>query len=293
MNDNNHFDSARIDTKVMKEYRARVEDAAKAVEQRLPEKPQSALILGTGLGALAREIEDPISIPYGEIPGFPMSTAPGHAGTLHYGSIGGTKVLAFEGRFHLYEGYTPLEITMPVRLVARLGVSQLIISNACGGMNRSFEKGDLMVLDDHINFLGINPLTGPNVDDWGPRFPDMSAPYDPELVERLLAIAKEEGIRAHKGSYVAVPGPNLETRAEYTMLARLGADVVGMSTVPEVIVAVHEGIRTAAISIVTDLCFPEALEPVSVEEILQVAGEAEPKLTSMVKRLLSERVEST
>ena len=271
------------------EYRARVEGAADWVARHIPgEAPKTALILGTGLGALAREIEDAVRIPYSDIPGFPVSTAPGHSGTLHCGRLGNRSVIAFEGRFHTYEGYGLREITLPVRLAARLGVEELVISNACGGMNLDLERGELLVIEDHIDLLKGNPLTGPNHDEWGPRFPDMSAPYDRSLVERLLAIAEEEGIRARPGVYVAVSGPNLETRAEYRMLRGLGADVVGMSTVPEVIVGVHEGLRIAAISVVTDLCDPEHLEPVAVEDILQVAAAAEPKLTKMVVRFLSQ-----
>ncbi len=272
---------------IMNEYRQRVEGAADWVARHLAAPPpQTALILGTGLGALAREMRDSRTISYSEIPGFPASTAPGHAGTLHYGQLGDRTVIAFEGRFHTYEGYDAREITMPVRLAARLGVEELVISNACGGMNLDLERGELLILDDHIDMLPGNPLTGPNIDEWGPRFPDLSAPYDRGMIERLLRIAEEEGIRARPGVYVAVSGPNLETRAEYRLLRTLGADVVGMSTVPEVIVGVHEGLRVAAISVVTDLCDPDHLEPVSVEDILQVAATAEPKLTKMVVRLL-------
>ncbi len=267
-------------------YRKRVEGAADWVAQRLPERPSTALILGTGLGALAREIKEAIQIPYSEIPGFPVSTAPGHSGTLHAGILGCRQVIAFEGRFHAYEGYDYREITLPVRLAARLGVGELVISNACGGMNLELSRGELLVLEDHIDLLPGNPLTGPNIDEWGPRFPDLSAPYDPAMISRLLEIAQEEDIAARPGVYVAVSGPNLETRAEYRLLRHLGADVVGMSTVPEVIVGIHEGLRIAAISVVTDLCDPDSLEPVSVEDILQVAATAEPKLTKMVIRLL-------
>ena len=271
----------------MTAYRKRVETAADFVARRLSgDAPQTALILGTGLGGLVGEIRDAEQIPYHEIPGFPVSTAPGHSGTLHAGRIGDRRVIAFQGRFHCYEGYDAQEITMPVRLAARLGVEELVISNACGGMNLELERGDLLVLDDHIDHLPVNPLTGPNIDEWGPRFPDLSQPYHRETVDRLLQIAEEEGIRARAGVYVAVAGPNLETRAEYRLLRALGADVVGMSTVPEVIVGVHEGLRVNAISVVTDLCDPDHLEPVAVEDILQVAATAEPKLTKMVVRLL-------
>ncbi len=272
---------------VIQEYRRQVEGAADWVARHLPDgPPQTALILGTGLGALAREIRDSVQISYSDIPGFPVSTAPGHAGTLHHGILGDRRVIAFEGRFHAYEGYNPRQITMPVRLAARLGVEELVISNACGGMNLDLERGELLILDDHIDMLPGNPLTGPNIDEWGPRFPDLSAPYNKEMIQKLLRIAEEEGIRARPGVYVAVSGPNLETRAEYRLLGAMGADVVGMSTVPEVIVGVHEGLRIAAISVVTDLCDPDHLEPVLLEDILQVAATAEPKLTKMVVRLL-------
>jgi purine-nucleoside phosphorylase len=205
---------------------------------------------------------------------------------LHAGRLGDRRVIAFEGRFHLYEGYDLREVTMPVRLAARLGAAELVITNVSGGLDLRLRRGDLVVIEDHLNLLPGNPLTGPNQDDWGPRFPDLSAPYDRESIRRLLAHAEEEGIRARTGVYAAVAGPNLETRAEYRMLRMLGADVVGMSTVPEVIVGVHEGLRIAAISVVTDICDPDHLEPVAVEEILQVASTAEPKLTKMVVRLL-------
>lgn len=274
----------------MEQYRRRVEGAADSVRERLPDtagRPWTGLILGTGLGALSAEITDGVQIPYHEIPGFPLSTAPGHSGVLHCGFIGQAPVLALEGRFHLYEGYSPLEVTLPVRLFARLGVGDLLISNACGGMNRRLHKGEIVVVEDHINLMGVSPLEGANVDHWGPRFADMSRPYDEGFRQRLLAVAESEGIRASSGIYVAVVGPNLETAAEYRMLHLLGADVVGMSTVPEAIVAAHEGLRTAALSVVTDLCFPEELHPVSVEEILQVAAEAEPKLTRMVRLFLA------
>ena len=268
-------------------YRKRVEQAAAWLAERAPARPRAGVVLGSGLGGLVTEIEDPLVIDYADIPGFLVSTSPGHSGALHLGHIADTPVVAMEGRFHVYEGYDIKEITLPVRVMARLGVQDVILSNACGGLNPKLEKGDLLIIDDHINLLGVNPLTGPNIDEWGPRFPDMSAPYHPELVSRLEEIAREEGIRAHTGVYVAVPGPNLETRAEYRWLLGMGADVVGMSTIPEVIVAVHEGMRAAGISIITDMCDPEDLQPVSVEEILQVAADAEPRLTKMVKRLIA------
>lgn len=267
----------------------RVHQAADWIARRVPgPPPSSGVILGSGLGALVNEIDDGIQIPYSEIPGFPISTAPGHSGALHYGRLGRHAVLAFEGRFHYYEGYSLSEVTLPVRVLARLGARQLVLTCAAGGLHRELEKGDLLLIDDHINLIGDNPLRGPNHESWGPRFPDMCAPYDAELLARLTAICRARDVRARPGVYAALTGPCLETRAEYRMLERLGVDAVGMSTVPEVIVGVHEGLRMAAIAVITDLCFPEQLAPVSVEEILQVAAQAEPKLTGVVRQLLAE-----
>ncbi|MEE2890259.1 MAG: purine-nucleoside phosphorylase [Planctomycetota bacterium] len=271
------------------QQRRRIETAAEAVASRNPgAPPEVALVLGTGLGDLVSEITDAVTIPYQEIPGFPVSTAPGHAGRLHIGQIGKTRALVFEGRFHLYEGWQMDDIVLPMRMSCRLGVSSAIISNSCGGMSKNLQKGDLLILDDHINLLGANPLTGANHDDWGPRFPDMSEPYCLESAARLVEIASKEQIRASRGVYVAVCGPNLETRAEYRMLHSLGADVVGMSTIPEAIICAHEGIRASAIAVVTDLCDPDDLKKVSVEEILAVAAEAQPKLTRLVVNFLND-----
>ena len=268
-------------------YQTKVMEAAEWIRGKIDgPPPRAGVILGSGLGALVNEIENSIAIPYEEIPGFPVSTAPGHSGALHYGRIGDTPTVAFEGRFHFYEGYSLADITMPVRVMARLGIENVVISSASGGLNREFEKGDLLLIDDHINMIGDNPLRGPNIDEWGPRFPDMCAPYDKGMLTKMEEICREEGIRARTGVYVGLAGPCLETRAEYRMLATLGADCVGMSTCPEVIVGVHEGLKMAGVSVVTDLCFPDELEPVSVDEILQVAAEAEPKLTKVVRRLL-------
>ncbi|MEE8143651.1 MAG: purine-nucleoside phosphorylase, partial [Planctomycetota bacterium] len=200
----------------MAAYRTRVEKAASWLRERTSGfQPQYGIILGTGLGGVAKEIRDATRFPYQEIPGFPVSTSPGHSGTLHWGWLGEVPVLAFEGRLHVYEGYSPLDITLSVRVLARLGATDMVITNACGGMNRDYQKGDLLIIDDHINLLGINPLTGSNIDEWGPRFPDMSAPYHRDHIRKLEEIAQEEQIRAHTGVYVAVAGPNLETRAEY------------------------------------------------------------------------------
>ena len=259
-----------------------VREAAEALRPRVGDGARVGLILGTGLGKLADEIEVREAVPYDEVPGFPLSTVESHHGRLLAGTLRGVEVLAMQGRFHIYEGYSAWEVTLPVRVMAALGVETLLISNAAGGMNPLYRRGDLMLLTDHINLQGVNPLTGPNVDVWGPRFPDMSEPYDRELRQTAEAAALERGIRLQQGVYVAVAGPNLETRAEYRFLRTIGADVVGMSTVPEAIVARHQNLRVMAISVVTDECFPDALEPVSIEDVLAAAAEAEPDLTTLM-----------
>jgi purine-nucleoside phosphorylase len=264
----------------------RIREAAAVIGSRTRAKPEVAIILGTGLGGLAREIIVDTEIPYQDIPGFPLSTVETHAGKLLIGRLGGKVVVAMQGRFHRYEGYSLQEVTFPVRVLHALGARALVVSNACGGMNPFWGPGDLMLIADHINLLGDNPLIGPNDDRLGPRFPDMSAPYDPALRALARASALELGIVLREGVYVAVPGPNLETRAEYRMLRTIGADVVGMSTVPEVIVAVHEGFRVVGISIITDQCLPDALEPADIAKIIAVATKAEPSLTRLVSRLV-------
>jgi purine-nucleoside phosphorylase len=261
-------------------------DAVRAVQARTKLVPEVAIILGTGLGGLADERALETRIPYGEIPGFPLSTVESHAGQLLVGTLAGRRVMAMQGRFHRYEGYTLQQIAFPVRVLRQLGARTLVVSNACGGMHPLWGPGDLMLIADHINLLGDNPLVGPNDDRVGPRFPDMSAPYDAGLRARARAVALEQGITLREGVYVAVPGPNLETRAEYRMLRTLGADVVGMSTVPEVIAAVHLGMRVLGVSIITDQCLPDALAPASVEQIIAVARAAEPKLTALVRGVL-------
>ncbi len=263
-----------------------VQEATRTVRSCWAGKPTVGIVLGTGLGALAREIEAAASIPYPEIPFFPRSTVESHRGQLVCGTLAGSEVVAMEGRFHLYEGYTPSQVTFPIRVMKELGCGLLIVSNAAGGLNPQFEKGDLMVIEDHINLLGLNPLIGPNDDRLGPRFPDLIEPYDRKLQNLALRVALEQNIVAHRGVYVAVTGPNLETRAEYRFLRGIGADVVGMSTVPEVLVAVHAGLKVLGFSIVTDLCLPDALHPVRIEDILAVAGEAEAKLLGIVKGVL-------
>jgi purine-nucleoside phosphorylase len=263
-----------------------VQEAARTVRSQWSGKPDIGLVLGTGLGALAREIQAGVSLPYPEIPYFPRSTVESHQGQLVCGTLVGHQVIAMEGRFHLYEGYTPSQVTFPIRVMKELGCRLLIVSNAAGGLNPLYEKGDLIVIDDHINLLGVNPLIGPNDDRLGPRFPDMIEPYDRALQQLALRVALEENIVAHRGVYAAMTGPNLETRAEYRFLQKIGADVIGMSTIPEVLVAVHAGLKVLGFSIVTDLCLPDALEPVKIEEILAVAGQAEAKLRTIVKGVL-------
>ena len=260
--------------------------AADRVRARFSTTPDVALILGTGLGALGREIAVRSTIEYTDIPGFPLSTVESHAGRLLCGTLGGKTVIAMQGRFHRYEGYTLQQVTFPVRVLQALGARTLVVSNACGGMNPLWAAGDLMLIADHINMLGDNPLVGENDDRLGSRFPDMSAPYDAALRALARTVAVEQRLTLREGVYVAVAGPSLETRAEYRMLRELGADVVGMSTVPEVIVAVHGGMRVLGVSIVTDQCLPDALEPASLEKILAVAGDAEPKLTALVRGVL-------
>lgn len=266
----------------------RVATAADTVRARSALRPEIGIILGTGLGGLAKEIDVATGVPYADIPGFPLSTVESHAGQLLLGHLGGKPVVAMQGRFHRYEGYTLEQVTFPVRVLHALGARTLIVSNACGGMNPLWAPGDLMLIADHINLLGDNPLVGPNDDRLGPRFPDMSAPYDPALRELARCTALELGLTLREGVYVAVTGPNLETRAEYRMLRTIGADVVGMSTVPEVIVAVHQGMRVLGISIITDQCLPDALEPADIGRIIETAGRAEPGLTRLIRRIVEQ-----
>ena len=260
----------------------RVSSAAGTIRARTKLRPEVAIVLGTGLGALAREIEVECEVPYADIPGFPLSTVESHPGRLLLGRLAGRAVVAMQGRFHRYEGYDLHQVTFAIRVLHALGAETLIVSNACGGMHPLWGPGDLVLLSDHINLLGDNPLIGANEERLGPRFPDMSAPYDPALRDLARAAALELGIVLREGVYVAVPGPSLETRAEYRMLRALGADVVGMSTVPEVIVAVHEGMRAVGISIITDQCLPDALEPADIGRIIATANRAEPQLTRLV-----------
>jgi purine-nucleoside phosphorylase len=263
-----------------------VEAAAAFIRKAWKGTPHAGIILGTGLGSLVTHIEQEASLEYEEVPHFPRSTAVGHRGRLVCGRLAGLPVMAMEGRFHMYEGYPLEQITLPVRVMKMLGAKLLVVSNACGGMNPYYRCGDIMLIDDHINLLGANPLIGINDDRLGTRFPDMCEPYDHALIERALEIARRENVVAHRGVFVAVAGPNLETRAEYRFLRMIGADVVGMSTVPEVIVAVHAGLKVVGFSIVTDMCLPDALEPADVSKIIATANAAEPKLTKLVLGVL-------
>jgi len=245
------------------------------------------VVLGTGLGGLVQEINIEHEIDYAELPHFPLSTVESHQGKLIFGTLGGKNIVAMQGRFHFYEGYSMRQITYPIRVMKFLGVKTLLVSNACGGMNPFYKKGDIMLIADHINMLGDNPLIGPNENDLGPRFPDMSEPYDSGLMELAEKTALENNIKLQKGVYVAVPGPNLETKAEYRFLRAIGADVVGMSTIPENIVANHMGMKVLGMSIITDECFPESLKPVDVEEIIATAMGAEPQMTLIMKEVVA------
>lgn len=267
-------------------FRANRDQALAHLQAATAFRPEYLIILGTGLGRLASQIKVEASIPYDRIPHFPVSTVESHAGRLLFGTLSGKKVVAMQGRFHYYEGYSMQQIVFPVRVLKALGVHTLIVSNACGGMNPDFRRGDIMCITDHINLLGDNPLIGPNDPDLGPRFPDMSEPYTRSLVEAADRVALANTIRMHHGVYVAVSGPNLETRAEYRFLRQIGGDVVGMSTVPEVIAAVHMGMEVLGISVITDECFPDSLKPVDLKEILEAADMAEPKMTTVIMGVL-------
>ncbi|QSE98324.1 purine-nucleoside phosphorylase [Fulvivirga lutea] len=263
------------------------EEAVEYLQNRGVKAPEIGVILGTGLGdkfVAAMEVE--LTISYEDIPHFPLVTVLSHDGKLIYGTVHGKKVVALDGRFHYYEGYSMQQITLPVRVLKMLGIKKLLLSNAAGNMNLSWKKGELMLIDDHINMQPDNPLRGQNFDELGPRFPDMSAPYDPSMNTILEEIAKENKITLRKGVYVSVIGPNLETRAEYRFLRNIGADVVGMSTVPEVIVANHMGLPCCAISVMTDDCDPDNLSPINIDEIIAIAGKAEEKLTELYTELI-------
>ncbi len=270
----------------MSDLKNKIEETLSVIRKHTTEEYPIGIILGTGLGGLVKEIEITNEIDYSDLPYFPLSTVESHRGKLIFGKVGGKNVVAMQGRFHYYEGYTMQQITYPVRVMKFLGVHTLIVSNACGGMNPDYRRGDIMIMKDHINLLGDNPLIGKNEEDLGPRFPDMSEAYNYELIEKAECAAKENNIKVHTGVYVAVPGPNLETKAEYSFLRAIGADVVGMSTIPEDIVANHMGMKVLGISIITDECFPDTLKKVNVEEIIAAAMAAEPKMTLIMKEVI-------
>lgn len=270
----------------MDKYLNQIKEAYSYIGSKVSGKPEVGIILGTGLGGLVKDIDVDQILPYGEIPHFPVSTVETHEGKLIFGKLGGKSVVAMQGRFHYYEGYTMKQITFPVRIMKKLGIHTLLISNAAGGMNPLYTRGDLMLIADHINLLGDNPLIGINLDEFGPRFPDMSEPYSEELMALAQDVALDNKIKLQKGVFVAVSGPNLETKAEYRFLRAIGGDVVGMSTVPENIVAVHSGLKVLGISVITDECFPDSLQSVNVAEIIETAKKAEPKLTMLMKNII-------
>ena len=264
----------------------KIEECVAFIKSHWAHEAQAGIILGTGLGCLVEKIDVEAQIEYEDIPHFPKSTALSHKGRLICGRLRGVPVIAMEGRLHMYEGYSLKEITLPVRVMKAMGADLLIVSNACGGLNPYFDLGDIMLIEDQINLMGDNPLIGINDDRLGPRFPDMCEPYCHQLIEKAMQVARQKDIIAHKGVFVAVSGPNLETRAEYRFLRTIGADVVGMSTVPEVIVAAHCAMRVVGFSIITDMCLPDALKPADIDEIIRTANEAEPKLTELVLSVL-------
>lgn len=267
----------------MSALRPMIDEAVRHLRTRTGMRPSVGIILGTGLGGLVREIRAEVVVEYEDIPHFPVSTVESHHGKLIFGTLAGKQVVVMQGRFHFYEGYSLQQVAFPVRVMKALGVSTLLISNAAGGMNPHFSRGDLMVITDHINLLGGNPLIGPNDETLGPRFPDMSEPYDKGLQKLAEDVALGINVSLQRGVFVAVPGPNLETRAEYRFLRLIGADAVGMSTVPENIVAIHSGMKVLGMSIITDECFPDALQPANVDEIIATAVAAEPTLTAIMK----------
>lgn len=267
-------------------FRERRDDALEYLQEHTEMRPDYLIILGTGLGQLADEIDVRHTISYADIPHFPVSTVESHAGKLLFGTLSGKEVVAMQGRFHYYEGYSMQQIAFPIRVLKALSTSVLIVSNACGGLNTNYRRGDIMLINDHINMLGDNPLIGPNDEELGPRFPDMSQPYTESLLELAENVALDKGIKMHKGVYLALSGPMLETKAEYRFVRLIGADVVGMSTVPEVISAVHMGMDVMGISVITDECFPDALEPVDIEHVLEAAEMAQPQMTRVIMGVL-------
>ena len=270
----------------MEDLKVKITESVEFINQKSKVKPKIAIILGTGLGELAEDIQEKEIIPYSEIPNFPVSTVQSHSGNLVLGKLSNKEVVAMQGRFHYYEGYSLKEVTFPVRVMKKIGANTIIISNAAGGMNRFFKRGDLMLITDHINLFGDNPLIGPNDEELGPRFPDMSEAYNQKLIELAKKVALKEKIRLQEGVYAGLTGPTLETSAEYRFLISIGADAVGMSTVPEVIVANHMGMKVLGISCITDLAIDGVIVKTSVEEILKAAADAEPIMTKLIKKVI-------
>ena len=274
------------------EHSRKVAETAQYLKSRIDVAPLTALMTGTGLGDSAAMIADPITFSYGRIPHFPVSTVPSHAGKLHFGQVGGHPLMIMQGRFHLYEGYSPAEVTYPVRVMQALGVRTLIITNAAGGLSPEFEAGDIMVIADHLNLTGSNPLVGPNIDRWGERFPDMSRAYDRRLARSAGRIAADTGIVLRQGVYAGLLGPSLETPAEIRFLRNIGADAVGLSTVHEAIVAVHAGMRLLGLSIITNTHDPDQPQPATVEDIIAVANGAAPVLGTLIRKVVEQINES-
>jgi len=265
----------------------KLDEACSFIVERLTATPDIAIILGTGLGHLTQRIQEPVTVSYSEIPHFPEVTVESHAGRLVAGILAGKKVIAMEGRFHFYEGYTLEQVTFPVRVMARLGARKLIVTNAAGGLDLTYRKGEIVIIEDHINFMGVNPLIGPNDERIGPRFPDMSEPYSAKLAGIAEEAAREAGVPVRRGVYLGLTGPCLETKSEYRMIRQMGADLVGMSTVPEVIAGVHMGLEILGISVVTDICDPDHLQKVEIKEIIRIANEAGPKLDKLVTAIIA------
>lgn len=278
---------ARLGVETASPLRQQLDETVQAITARTSLRPTIGVVLGSGLGGLTNALQVDTAIAYEQLPHFPHATAPGHEGKLVLGTLGKLRVAVLAGRFHFYEGYSMSQVVYPVRLARALGVDTLMITSIVGSMNPQMPPGSLMMLNDHMNLMGANPLIGPNDEALGPRFPDMSEPYDPELRALALAVAKAEGLQLHEGVYVAVAGPNLETRAEYRMLRQMGADVVGMSMVPEVITARHMGMRVLSVAVISDACIPETLKPANIDELLRMASETEPKLTRLLQGILS------
>ncbi len=270
------------------EYINNINKAYNYIKDKITQAPDIGIVLGTGLGSLADYITEPIYIDYKDIPMFPISTVSGHAGRLIYGNLKGKKVIAMQGRFHYYEGYSMKDITLPIRVMSKLGIKILILSNACGGLNKEFTAGDIMLIEDHINFMGDSPLIGANLEEFGPRFPDMSQVYSKELLELCEEVANKINVKVQKGVYCAISGPNYNTKAELRMLIKIGANTVGMSTVPEAMVAKHSGLKVLGLSCITDMALPDTLMPLSHEEVVRVAESAKPKFVSLIKNFIKE-----